>query len=67
MKKKRIAVLAGDGVGPEVMHQALRLLEVVQSVFGFEFQVESGLIGGAAFESHGEHFPSATQTLCSKC
>lgn len=58
---KNIAVLAGDGIGPEVMAQTLRVLDVlVPSQFNFM----NGLVGGAAYDVDGEHFPESTETLC---
>jgi 3-isopropylmalate dehydrogenase len=60
MNNKNIAVLAGDGIGPEVMTQALRVLET----FNLGFTIEQGLIGGAAYEVHQSHFPEATKALC---
>lgn len=61
---KRIAVLAGDGVGPEVMQEALKVLATTQDLFGFSTECIPGLIGGAAFDVHGTHFPLETKELC---
>ena len=57
---KKIAVLAGDGIGPEVMTQALRVLEALDLKFNIQF----GLIGGAAFDEYQSHFPEQTAQLC---
>lgn len=57
---ERIAVLAGDGIGPEVMAQALRVLEAV----GGDFELLHCLAGGAAFEKEGSHLPAATISAC---
>lgn len=62
--KQKIAVLPGDGIGPEVMEQALRVLEKICEKFGHEFEYTHGLVGGAAYEEHGEHLPESTLTLC---
>jgi 3-isopropylmalate dehydrogenase len=62
--KKVIAVLPGDGVGEEVMAQALRVLEAISKFSDYEFETRHGLIGGAAFDVTGEHFPEATRSLC---
>ena len=56
MKTYKIAVLAGDGIGPEVMQQALKVLDVVSNKFGFAMQTEAALVGGAAIDEHGEAF-----------
>jgi 3-isopropylmalate dehydrogenase len=66
MKSKKIAVLAGDGVGPEVMQEALRVLDFIQGQFGVSFEVHKGLIGGEAFDHTGQHFPQATKDLCAQ-
>ena len=62
----RIAVLPGDGIGPEVCAEALRVLEAVADAFGHEFELESGLIGGAAIDAHGDPLPPATIALCER-
>ena len=59
---KQIAVLAGDGIGPEVMQQALRVLSEIDKDSQFEF-VEAA-IGGAAYELHGAHCPKETLEIC---
>ncbi len=61
-----IAVLPGDGVGEEVMAEALRVLDVVLTKSNITFAFEMGLIGGAAYDKYGEHFPSVTKELCEK-
>lgn len=62
--EKQIAVLPGDGIGPEVMEQALRVLAAVGKKFGHIFHVSRGLVGGAAYDLHQTHFPSQTKELC---
>ncbi len=57
---KKIAVLSGDGIGPEVMSQALRVLDALD----LGFKVEHGLIGGAAYDKYKSHFPDETRELC---
>ncbi len=57
---KKIAVLAGDGIGPEVMNQTLRVLKAMQ----LPIQTQTGLIGGAAYEQYDCHFPQQTLELC---
>lgn len=66
MKTYHIAVLAGDGIGPEVMQQALKVLDAVSSKFGFAIQTEAALVGGAAIDAHGEALPAATLALCQR-
>jgi len=64
MKTYNIAVLAGDGIGPEVMAEALKVLDAVSQKFGFAVKTQSALVGGAAIDAHGEALPAATLELC---
>lgn len=58
-----IGVLPGDGIGPEVVAEALRVLDTVSRSGGHRFEVRQGLIGGAAIDATGEAFPAATRAL----
>jgi len=62
--KKKIAVIGGDGIGPEVVAQALLVLRKVESLFQHEFVVEEALAGGAALDATGMPLPSTTLELC---
>lgn len=64
--KKNIAVLAGDGIGPEVMTEALMILKKIGSVFEHEFTIVEALIGGDAWEHCHNHFPDETKEICEK-
>lgn len=59
---KKIAVLAGDGIGPEVMAEAIKVLQRVG-----EFYFVEALIGGAAWDKYEEHFPHETCSICESC
>lgn len=61
---KKIAVLAGDGIGPEVMHEALAVLEVVCHRYSRSIECIPALVGGAAYEQYESHFPDATRAIC---
>jgi 3-isopropylmalate dehydrogenase len=61
-KMKKIAVLPGDGIGPEVVTQALRVLEVLASS-GLDVSVEEAPVGGVACASHGHPLPPITLEL----
>ena len=61
---KKIAVLAGDGIGPEVMAEAIKVLDVVQKKFSFELSYQYADVGGLAIDNHGEALPPATLELC---
>jgi len=64
MKQYKIAVLAGDGIGPEVMAQALKVLDKVSGKFGFSITATQALIGGAAIDATGTALPDDTMALC---
>ena len=59
-----IAVLPGDGIGPEVVGQATRVLEAVARRFEHRFEMPEALIGGAAIDRTGMPLPPATLDLC---
>ncbi len=60
----RIAVLAGDGIGPEIMKSALQVLDVVNKKFGHQVTYTEGLVGGDAYDQYGEPLPAETMKLC---
>ncbi len=60
----RVAVLGGDGIGPEVVAEGLKALDAVGERFGHEFSTEAGLIGGQAIDETGSALPEATVELC---
>jgi len=60
---KKIAVLAGDGIGPEIMAEAIKVLNVLNSQMNLELEFEKGLIGGAAYDVYESPFPQQTIDL----
>jgi 3-isopropylmalate dehydrogenase len=60
----KIAVLPGDGIGPEVMAEAHRVLAVVQKKFGFTLECSEANVGGIAIDVDGRALPDATLALC---
>jgi 3-isopropylmalate dehydrogenase len=64
MQTYRIAVLAGDGIGPEVMEQAVRVLGAVGKKFGFGLELKPADAGGIAIDNHGEALPASTLKTC---
>jgi 3-isopropylmalate dehydrogenase len=62
--KARIAVLGGDGIGPEVTAEAVRVLEAVARGFGHEFEFVAAMIGGIAIDACGSPLPPATIEAC---
>jgi 3-isopropylmalate dehydrogenase len=61
---KTIAVLSGDGIGPEVVEQAVRVLKEVARRHGVTFLFEKGLVGGIAYDETGHPLPPETLALC---
>ncbi len=64
--KKYIAVLPGDGVGPEITTVAVDILKQIVNKFGHEFIFEEGYVGGIAIDKTGDPFPQETEELCLK-
>ncbi|WP_136796537.1 MULTISPECIES: 3-isopropylmalate dehydrogenase [Desulfosediminicola] len=61
---KKIAVLPGDGIGPEVMAEAIKVLDAAQKKFSFELSYEFADVGGIAIDNHGQALPPSTLELC---
>src|SRR5271156_3463265 len=59
-----VAVTAGDGIGPEVTAEAVRVLERIGARCDHSFRFESALLGGAAIDATGEPLPESTLALC---
>lgn len=62
--KANIVLLPGDGIGPEIVLQAQRVLEAVAARFGHEFEFSSHMIGGIAIDTCGDPLPQETITSC---
>ncbi|MBS1211385.1 MAG: leuB, partial [Proteobacteria bacterium] len=60
----KIAVLPGDGIGPEIVAEAMKILDCLRTDFGLQVETKEALIGGAAYDVHGTPFPAETLTLC---
>lgn len=60
----KIAVLPGDGIGPEVMQQAHKVLAAVQGKFGFSLECNEYDVGGIAIDNHGCPLPDSTLKGC---
>lgn len=63
-KNYKIAVLPGDGIGPEITKVALRALEVAGKKSGVSFTFDEALIGGAAIDATGKPLPDETLEQC---
>ncbi len=62
-----IAVLPGDGVGPEVIAEALKVLQAVGEKFGHSFHLHDGLVGGVAIDALGTALSDETLEMCKQC
>lgn len=64
MQTYNVAVLSGDGIGPEIMAEALKVLDVVQQKYGFKLNYRRFDVGGIAIDNHGEPLPASTLQGC---
>lgn len=60
---KKIAVLPGDGIGTEIVAEAVKVLDALRRAFGLNIEMEHALVGGAAYDIHGHPLPEQTLTL----
>ena len=58
--KLKIAVLSGDGIGPEIMQQGVAVMDAIARKFGHEFTYQEALVGATAIETVGDPYPEAT-------
>ncbi len=65
--KYSIVVLPGDGIGPEIINEGIAVLKSVEKIYGHEFELDFGLIGGRAFEQEGSALPEKTLAMCRNC
>lgn len=63
-KNFKIAVLAGDGIGPEVMAEALKVLAAVEDKFAVKFEKTTANVGGAGIDNEGKALPDSTIAIC---
>jgi len=64
--KGTIAILPGDGIGPEIMKSAVRVLDAVNAKFHHTFETKAGVTGGEAYDTFGVHLPEETIEICKK-
>ena len=60
MKKYKIALIKGDGIGPEIIDEAVKVLDSVSSCIYFVFEYTEAFMGGCAFAITGDPFPQET-------
>ena len=62
--KLKIAILAGDGIGPEIMKQGVAVLNAIAEKCNHEFEYEEALVGACAIDACGDAYPEATHDVC---
>ena len=62
--QKTICLLPGDGIGPEIVAEAVKVLRAVEKKFGHSFTMTEALLGGAAIDAVGVPLPDATVEAC---
>ncbi len=64
--KLKIAILPGDGIGPEIVEQAMKSVKAIAKKFNHELEYEYGLTGAVAIDKVGDPYPPETHELCMK-
>ncbi len=62
-KKHKIAILPGDGIGPEVVREGVKIFTAIAERYGFLFELQEGIVGGAAIDKCGEPLPQSSLNL----
>ena len=62
--KLKIAVLPGDGIGPEIMKQGVAVMKAIAAKFGHEFSYEEAIVGAHAIDAVGDPYPEETYQVC---
>ena len=62
--KAKIAVLAGDGIGPEIITEALKVTKAIENKFGHSFTYTEAITGAAAIDAVGDPYPAETHQVC---
>lgn len=63
----KVLVLPGDGIGPEIVAEAIKVLDELNATQGIDVSVSNGLVGGAAFDAHGHPLPDETLVKARDC
>ena len=61
-----IAVLSGDGIGPEVTNEAVKVIDVISKKFDHKVNISEGLTGAIAIDKKGNPYPDETHKICEK-
>jgi len=60
----KLLFLAGDGIGPEIVREARKVLDTLAQTDGYAFEAREALVGGAAYDAEGDPFPESTEAAC---
>ena len=60
----KIALLPGDGIGPEIVGEAVKVLDAVAARYGHTFVYRKALVGAAAIDAVGDPYPAETHQVC---
>ena len=63
----KIALIRGDGIGPEVVGEAVKVMETVGAKFGHSFEFVDVMMGGCAIDAVGKSYPDGTAEKCRAC
>ena len=63
----KIALIRGDGIGPEVVNEAVKVLDRIGEKFGHTFTYTDVLLGGCAIDACGNPYPDGTTEACKAC
>jgi len=64
MSKKKVGIFAGDGIGPEIMREGIKVIKLIESRNDIEFELVEGAFGASAYFSHGDSFPEESKQIC---
>ena len=64
MKNVKIAVLSGDGIGPEIVAQAVKVVDAVAAKLGYNISYKEAMVGAAAIDAVGDPYPESTHEVC---
>ena len=63
----KIALIRGDGIGPEIVNETVKVIDKVGEKFGHTFEYVDVLLGGCATDAVGKSYPDGTAELCRSC
>ena len=64
MKRHKVVLLSGDGIGPEISEISIKILNKLSQKYGFNIEIKEELFGGIAYEKYNDPAPKATLDQC---